>query len=139
MTLGFLLALRGEKSRVTMEKIIPSPPMLTRLSSLGLRLAAVVVCSAPFQALAQLTPPEDVSGKNVTDLKQAIIDGTKKVLTFMSIIAVVIIVVAGIRFIISQGEEQEKEKAKKTITYALIGLIIIIISRAIVQFIFDIF
>jgi len=117
----------------------PLLPMLTRIQSLGLRLAAVVVCCAPYQALAQLQQPEDVSGKDVGDLKTAIINGIKKVLTFMSLIAVVVIVIAGIRFIISQGEEQEKEKAKKTITYAIIGLIIIMVSRAVVQFVYDIF
>ncbi|MDD5623534.1 MAG: pilin [Candidatus Peribacteraceae bacterium] len=113
--------------------------MVQRLQSLALRAAAFVACSAPYQALAQLDPnPPDVTGKETGDLKTTIVDVTKAVLNFMTLIAVVIIVVAGIRFIISQGEEQEKEKARKTIVYAIIGLVVIILARAIVTFVVDI-
>jgi succinate dehydrogenase/fumarate reductase cytochrome b subunit len=113
--------------------------MTTRLRSLGLKLAAAVVCSAPYQAFAQLTEPPDVAGRGPTDLKQAIIDIVKKVLDFIALIAVVMLVVAGIRYIISMGEEQEKDKAKKMIIYVIIGLIIILIARAIVTFVIGIF
>ncbi|MDA1208639.1 MAG: hypothetical protein O2904_01245 [bacterium] len=59
----------------------------------------------------------------------------KKVLSFMALVAVVLIVVAGIRLVLSQGEEAEKDKAKKTILYVVIGLIVIIIARALVDII----
>jgi predicted benzoate:H+ symporter BenE len=51
---------------------------------------------------------------------------------------VIVVVIAGIRLVISQGEEQEKDKAKKTIFYAIIGLIIILFAQAIVGFVQDI-
>lgn len=54
------------------------------------------------------------------------------VLNFLALVAVVVIVIAGIRLIVSQGEEEAKEKAKKTIFYALIGLIIVLFARVIV-------
>lgn len=113
---------------------------MTHLRSLSLKVAAAVVCSAPFQALAQLDPnPPDVVGRGPGDLKEGIEIVIKKVLDFMTLIAVVMIVIAGIRYIISQGEESEKDKAKKMIIYVVIGLIIILIARAIVTFVIGVF
>ena len=54
------------------------------------------------------------------------------VLNFLALIAVVIVVIAGIRLIVSQGEDDAKDKAKKTIFYALIGLVIVLFARVIV-------
>lgn len=58
----------------------------------------------------------------------------KTILDFLALIAVIFIIVAGIRLIISQGEEEAKEKAKKSIIYVIIGLIVVLISRIIVGF-----
>lgn len=55
------------------------------------------------------------------------------VLNFLALVAVVIIVIAGIRLIVSQGEDEAKDKAKKTIFYALGGLIIVLFARVIVS------
>jgi len=109
---------------------------MTQLRSLGLKLAAIVMCSTPVQAFADLTAPPDVGSGNLGgDLKEAIVTVIKKVLDFMTLIAVVMIIVAGIRYIISQGEESEKDKAKKQIMYVVIGLVIILVARAIVTFV----
>jgi len=107
-------------------------------SKLALRVVAVVVCSEPWQVWAQLDDPPDISGKDIGDLRGAIISVAKKVLNLMAAIAVVVICIAGIRLIVSNGEESAKETAKKTIIYALVGLIIIMASRAIVEFVFNI-
>lgn len=55
------------------------------------------------------------------------------VLNFLALVAVVVIVIAGIRLILSQGEEEAKDKAKKTIFYALIGLVVVLFARVIVS------
>ncbi|MDO8648233.1 MAG: pilin [Candidatus Peregrinibacteria bacterium] len=57
------------------------------------------------------------------------------ILNFLALLAVIYIIVAGIRLIISQGEEGEKDKAKKTILYVVIGLIVILFARVIVGFV----
>jgi uncharacterized membrane protein len=53
----------------------------------------------------------------------------------MALVAVVFIVIAGIRLVISQGEEAEKDKAKKTIFFVIIGLVLILLAQGIVAFI----
>lgn len=54
------------------------------------------------------------------------------VLNFLALIAVIVVIIAGIRLIVSQGEDEAKDKAKKTILYALLGLIIVLFARVIV-------
>ena len=115
--------------------------MISSLKSLALRAAAIVTLSAPFQAWAQLdTNAPDVTGKSIGggNLKTAVTNVVKYILTFVAIIAVAVIVFAGIRFIISAGEEGEKEKAKKMIIYAVIGLLIVMLAQAIVNFVINV-
>jgi len=47
--------------------------------------------------------------------------------------AVLIIAIGGVRYIASHGEQTQMEGAKKTITWAIIGLVIIIFSYAIIE------
>lgn len=51
------------------------------------------------------------------------------------IVAVVFIIIGGIRYIVSQGDEKSINGAKNTILYAVIGLIIAILAFAIVNFV----
>ncbi|KKW40095.1 MAG: hypothetical protein UY87_C0028G0003 [Candidatus Peribacteria bacterium GW2011_GWC2_54_8] len=96
--------------------------MYTSLQSLCLRVsaAAVTFMIAP-PAWAQLFGPTPAIG-GVSDVRQKIID-------------VVFIVIAGIRLVISQGEEAEKDKAKKTILFVIIGLVVILLAQGLVDFI----
>lgn len=50
-------------------------------------------------------------------------------------IAVILFIVAGIRFIMSKGSSDQVESAKKMLTYAIIGLFIIFFAYAIINFI----
>jgi len=50
-------------------------------------------------------------------------------------IAVLIVVLAGLRYVLSQGNPQETSVAKNAILYALIGLVVIISATAIVNFV----
>ena len=117
--------------------------MINTLNSISLRAsyAAIAFMSAP-KAFAQdlFGPVPDIGGISATDtasIRQGILDILDVILSFMALIAVIVVVIAGIRLVVSQGEEQEKDKAKKTIFYAVIGLIIILLAQAIIGFIQD--
>lgn len=69
------------------------------------------------------------------DLKATIISIVKTVLTYVSLIAVVVIIIAGIWLIVGLGDDGAKDKAKKIVLYTIVGLILILIARAIVTFI----
>lgn len=51
------------------------------------------------------------------------------------IIAVVVIIIGGIRYVVSQGDEKSIEGAKNTILYAVVGLIVAVLAYAIVNFV----
>lgn len=57
------------------------------------------------------------------------------VLNLLGLLAAVVIVIAGIRLIFSMGDEEGKETAKKTILYAVIGLLIILFAKALITFV----
>jgi type IV secretory pathway VirB2 component (pilin) len=74
-------------------------------------------------------------GNAGVDFRTTILNVLNKVLTFMALLAVVFIVVAGIRLVVSQGSDEQKDAAKKTIIYVIIGLVIILLASAIVNFV----
>lgn len=104
------------------------------LSATGV-LALSMISSAFAQDFGGPTPdvgglPDAASGD---DVRLIVTDILAAVLNFLALVAVVVIVIAGIRLIISQGEDDAKDKAKKTIFYALIGLVIVLFARVIVS------
>ena len=56
-------------------------------------------------------------------------------LVFSGVIALVLIIYSGIKYITSRGDQTAIESAKKTLTYAIIGLIVIFLSFFIVNLI----
>ena len=82
----------------------------------------------PIQGLPSTAPTDSEGIKNV------LVSIVVWVLNFLAILAVIFIIIGGIRLIVSQGEEQAKEKAKKTILYVVVGLIVVLLARVIVGF-----
>ena len=50
-------------------------------------------------------------------------------------IAVIMLIIGGLRYVISQGSKDGVEQAKNTILYAVIGIVVAILAYAIVNFI----
>ena len=92
-----------------------------------------------YKALAQLDEPDPIpglqTGTGTDGIKDAIVAVLTTILNFILLIAVVYVVVAGIRLIVSGGDEGEKDKAKQTIIYVIIGIIVVLFARVIVTFI----
>ena len=76
--------------------------------------------------------PGTPNGANEGNIRAIILKILTFVLNFLALLAVIFIIIAGIRLIVSQGEEEAKEKAKKTILYVIIGLVVILFARVIV-------
>ncbi|PIR43058.1 hypothetical protein COV24_04745 [candidate division WWE3 bacterium CG10_big_fil_rev_8_21_14_0_10_32_10] len=58
-------------------------------------------------------------------------------LTFVGVLFLVLMIYAGIRWMLSRGNEQETAAALNTITAAVLGLFIVISAYAITNFVFD--
>lgn len=55
----------------------------------------------------------------------------------MAAVAVLFIVLAGFRMVTAQGDAQQVSKARSTIVYAVIGLLIALLAEAMVAFVLD--
>ena len=76
---------------------------------------------------------------NATSLTDLILKIITFILNIILLLAVLAIIIAGIYLITSNGDEAQKDKAKKIIYYALAGIVVVLLSRAIVIFINHIF
>ncbi len=61
------------------------------------------------------------------------------ILDLILIIGIVYVIIAGLRLIVSGGDEGEKDKAKQTIIYVIVGIIVVIFARVIVNFADNVF
>lgn len=77
----------------------------------------------------------NVGGGGGGDLRATIIRIVQQILSFVTIVAVVMIVIAGIYMIVGLGSDSSKETAKKIVIYTIIGLVLILLARAIVTFV----
>ncbi|QQR84118.1 hypothetical protein IPJ72_02910 [Candidatus Peregrinibacteria bacterium] len=68
---------------------------------------------------------------------EIILFATNLVLYASGSVAVILLIIGGIRYITSLGNQERMDGAKKTIQYALIGLFVVILSYAIVNNVID--
>ncbi len=105
-----------------------------------LSLATGAICASTLfvgSALAALPTcgVGSVSGlTSATDIQTGIAKLINGVLNFIIILAIAFVVVAGIRLVVSGGDEGEKDKAKTTIIYVAAGIIVILLAKVIVLF-----
>ncbi|MCA9340939.1 hypothetical protein KC952_00215 [Candidatus Saccharibacteria bacterium] len=70
-----------------------------------------------------------------SDFKQSIKTVVNTLLFILGAIAVIMIVVGGIRYTTSDGDSSKIKQSKDTILYAVIGIIVALLAYAIVNFI----
>jgi cytochrome bd-type quinol oxidase subunit 2 len=74
------------------------------------------------------------TGPNLTDI-------LKKIINVLSLlvgaIAVIMIIVGGFRYVTSGGSDSATGAAKKTILYAIVGLVIVALAQVIVHFVLN--
>ena len=84
----------------------------------------------------KITPPPEAVDPNNTGIVGTIYDVAVDV---GLVLAVFFIVYGGYQFTMSKGDSNAVKKAQDTITYAIIGLVIVIIAKVISNFVFGIF
>jgi TRAP-type C4-dicarboxylate transport system permease small subunit len=78
---------------------------------------------------------EKVNESGNDDLKQNITNIINAVIAALGIVAVVVIVLGGVQYMTSTGDSTKVKKAKDTILYGIVGLIICVLAYAIVNFV----
>lgn len=81
--------------------------------------------------------PGTPSAVDKQGIRDVILRALAFVLDFLALAAVIFVVIAGIRLIVSGGSDDQKDKAKKIILYVIIGLLVVLFARVIVGFFTD--
>ncbi len=91
------------------------------------------VSNVTFSSVAQCNMNgNDLKGSDLMGTLQTIIT---VVLGVLGIVAVVIIILGGVQYVTSSGDPGKVKKAKDTIMYGIIGLLIALLAYAIVNFV----
>lgn len=85
-----------------------------------------------------------VAGKNTCDtapgepnVESAVQKGINLFSVVVGIIAVVMIIVGGLKFMTSQGDASQANSARNTLIYASVGLVVVALAQLIVKFVLE--
>ena len=110
------------------------PVLVMGVAMIGLTAGALDVSAMTLQEGAEAARcdgcPENLFGDDGV-FKQI----TNTILYIVGIIAVVMLIVGGIKYVLSGGDAKKVTDAKNTILYAIIGLVICFLAFAIVNFV----
>lgn len=104
------------------------------LALLGLSQRALAACetvtggASGGASCAKSAGTPDQLGPSITSIVNTI-------LIIVGVVAVIMLIIGGFRYVISQGNEKNISAAKDTILYAVVGLVVAILSYAIVNFV----
>jgi hypothetical protein len=92
--------------------------------------------TAPIQKLQEIQPDSGYEDANEYDLAATLGTIVNAALSLLGIVFIILTIYAGYNWMIARGDEAKVEKAKDTLTRAIIGIIIVVGSYAIWQFVF---
>lgn len=122
----------GKNKRTTEQRI--------RILSILFGVLAAFFCFLTVATVTRAVSFEDVSqtiGLGTADLKETVINIIRWALGLLGIVAVIIILYGGWVWMTAAGNEERVRRAKKILINATIGLVIVLLSWAIVAFVFD--
>ena len=99
------------------------------------RASAAGINSAIFGSLEKLFGGSADSPAGAKDLGKLIIAVVQILLVVAASVATIFLIVGGYRYVTASGSEEQTEAAKKTMSGAIIGLVVIVLSFAIVRII----
>ncbi|MBR3322179.1 hypothetical protein IKG05_00860 [Candidatus Saccharibacteria bacterium] len=90
--------------------------------------------------IAQFAANDADAGKYIKDqtstpLNESIINIINAVIGVLGLVCVVVMIIGGVNYMTSSGDAGKVKKAKDTILYGLIGLVVCILAFAIVNFV----
>lgn len=108
------------------------------MAGLVVLVLSVALFMLPDSAFAQKLGTGNLQGPNgnanLTVIVQTVIN---VLLSIIGVIAVVMLIIGGIRYTTSQGNEKAIEGAKNTILYAIIGIVVAFAAFALITFVIN--
>lgn len=108
-------------------------PALTSAADLNDRLS----CGANNLGVSDTTGCESQNRDADTSIDKLITNVVNIFSVIVGVIAVIMIIVGGFRYVTSGGDSSNVTSAKNTIMYAIIGLIIVALAQIIVRFVLN--
>lgn len=121
--------------------------------TIKMMLAGLLMVPALALGVAAVAPVGDVYAQSITEgvnsaqgdqvpenitEEDGLIKRVVNILLFIiGAIAVIMLIIGGIRYTISGGDQSQVTSAKNTILYAIVGIIVAIFAYAIVNFVLD--
>jgi len=100
-------------------------------------LLTISLLALPAVAAAQVSTGNygPTFGLGTADLESTVVNVVQWVLGFLGLIAVIMILIGGFQWMTAGGNEEKVASAKKIISAAVIGLIVVLLAWAIVIFV----
>ena len=97
--------------------------------------STAIVSLTDFKGGLQAPTTEGYDSKltQVTSAREFVVKVIKYALSFLGLVAVIIVIYGGVRILTSVGESDGVEKGKKAIMYAVVGILVIMSAYAIVN------
>ncbi len=99
--------------------------------------ATYAACTSAADCVQDGADKAGGKSSNTADPKEIIQTIVRILLFLIGAVSVIMIIIGGFRYVISQGDSGAVTSAKNTILYAVIGLIVAIFAWAIVDFVID--
>ena len=97
-------------------------------------LAIMAICVFVPMHMAGALVVDPIEGiSQDTNIMNTVMTIINFVLLIVGTIAVLFLIIGGFRYVISAGNTDQKEKAQKTITYSIIGIVIVLLAFVIVM------
>ena len=87
-----------------------------------------------IKTIAKINKPSAISG-NGSDLSNSVVNILNVIIGVLATVCVVVIVIGGVQYMTSSGDAGKVKKAKDTILYAVIGLVVCALAATIVNFV----
>lgn len=77
------------------------------------------------------------SGTKYETLSDFVTGSTELAISLSALFAVIMLVVAGFRYMLSRGDEKKIEEANRTLVFTVLGLILIFLSPLVINFLLN--
>ena len=137
---GFLMTLKVRNIIMSVLSlgVLIAPVALTASAGAAPSISSGL-CSGATNLQLTTTPSNDcsgVNGDNATSQFNSLLTNAVNIFSvIVGVIAVIMIIVGGFRYITSGGDSGKVSAAKSTIIYAIVGLIIVAVAQFVVRFV----
>lgn len=122
-----------------MKKILKSIRLTICAALIACNIAVVITPASSVSADAKSEVCNAIGNTRCAGGQSRISEVIRKVINLLSaiggIIAIIMIIIGGVRYMTSGGDSNSASSARNTILYAVIGLIVVVFAQIIVRFV----